>query len=68
MDRKEISIQLYTARKFQPYDNILKFFSESGIKNIELFGVDEIDEIEIFIAVVVKVRPTYTRADILWDK
>jgi len=46
MDRKEISIQLYTARKFQPYDNILKFFSESGIKNIELFGVDEVDEIE----------------------
>ena len=47
MSIKEVSIQLYTARKFQPYEDILKFFSDLGIKNIELFGADEFNEIEI---------------------
>ena len=43
MEKNEISIQLYTARKFEPYQNILNFFSQSGITNIELFGLESID-------------------------
>jgi sugar phosphate isomerase/epimerase len=43
MEKSEISIQLYTARKFEPYEPILNFFSESGIINIELFGLESID-------------------------
>ena len=43
MDRNEITMQLYTTRKFQPYEPIFKFLSESGIKNIELFDLDKID-------------------------
>ena len=37
MNRNEVTMQLYTTRKFQPYEPIFKFLSESGIKNIELF-------------------------------
>ena len=46
MEKKEISMQLYTTRHFQPYDSILKFLSDSGIVNIELFGLESmhIDE------------------------
>ena len=46
MEKKEISMQLYTTRHFQPYDPILKFLSDSGIVNIELFGLEtmNIDE------------------------
>ena len=43
MEKSEISIQLYTTRKFEPYENILNFFSQSGITNIELFGLESID-------------------------
>ena len=43
MNRNEVSMQLYTTRKFQPYEPIFKFLSESGIKNIELFDLDKID-------------------------
>ena len=43
MEKNEISIQLYTVRKFEPYENILNFFSQSGITNIELFGLESID-------------------------
>ena len=43
MEKSEISIQLYTARKFEPYKNILNFCSQSGITNIELFGLESID-------------------------
>ena len=43
MEKSEISIQLYTTRKFKPYENILNFFSQSGITNIELFGLESID-------------------------
>ena len=43
MNRNEITMQLYTTRKFQPYEPIFKFLSESGIKNIELFDLDKID-------------------------
>ena len=40
MDKQNISIQLYTARHFKPFEPILDFFSEIGIKNIELFGLE----------------------------
>ena len=43
MNRNDVSMQLYTTRKFQPYEPIFKFLSESGIKNIELFDLDKID-------------------------
>ena len=43
MEKKEISMQLYTTRHFQPYDQILKFLSESGIINIELFGLESMN-------------------------
>ena len=43
MEKKEISMQLYTTRHFQPYDPILKFLSDSGIVNIELFGLESMN-------------------------
>ena len=43
MNKQNISIQLYTARHFKPFEPILDFFSETGIKNIELFGLESID-------------------------
>ena len=47
MKTSDISIQLYTARKFEPYDDVLSFFSNSGIKNIELFGIENFNINEI---------------------
>ena len=44
MNKKEISIQLYTARNFKPYDNIFKFLSEQGFQDVELFEVEAFDE------------------------
>jgi len=46
MEKKNISFQVYTARNFKPYEGILKFLSESGIHNIELFEVEAFDEIK----------------------
>tara|TARA_Y100001960_G_C14770341_1_gene879572 strand:- start:3029 stop:3796 length:768 start_codon:yes stop_codon:yes gene_type:complete len=46
MEKKNISFQVYTARNFKPYEGILKFLSESGIQNIELFEVEAFDEIK----------------------
>ena len=43
MEKKEISMQLYTTRHFQPYEPILKFLSDSGIVNIELFGLESMN-------------------------
>ena len=43
MNNKEISVQLYTARKFKPFGPILDFFSKSGIVNIELFGLESLN-------------------------
>jgi sugar phosphate isomerase/epimerase len=43
MEKKEISMQLFTTRHFQPYDPILKFLSNSGIANIELFGLESMN-------------------------
>ena len=43
MNKNEVTMQLYTTRKFQPYEPIFKFLSDSGIENIELFDLDKID-------------------------
>ena len=43
----DITFQLYTARKFQPYKNIFDFVSSTGIKNIELFALSDFDEKEL---------------------
>ena len=43
MNKEDISVQLYTARKFQPYNPIFDFLSESGIINIELFGLEKLN-------------------------
>lgn len=47
MNINEISIQLYTTRKFTPYRDIFKFISSTGIKNIELFALSDFDEKEL---------------------
>ena len=44
MDKKQISLQVYSARNFKPYDNIFKFLSEQGMQNVELFEVEAFDE------------------------
>ncbi len=43
MNKNDISIQLYTTRNFQPYNKILNFISETGITNIELFGLENLN-------------------------
>ena len=40
MNKKEISIQIYTARIFKPYENIFKFLSKKCLQNVELFEVE----------------------------
>ncbi len=44
MKKGEISIQVYTARKFKPYEEIFKFLSSEGMTNVELFEVEAFDE------------------------
>ena len=44
MKKEEISIQVYTARKFKPYEEIFEFLSSEGIINVELFEVEAFDE------------------------
>ncbi len=44
MNINNISLQVYTARNFKPYDNIFKFISGIGLKNVELFEVEAFDE------------------------
>ena len=44
MKKGEISIQVYTARKFKPYEEIFKFLSLEGMPNVELFEVGAFDE------------------------
>ena len=43
MNKKDISIQLYTTRNFQPYAPILEFVKEVGVVNLELFGLESIN-------------------------
>ena len=40
MNKQDVTMQLYTTRHFQPYEPILKFLSNSGIVNIEVFGLE----------------------------
>ena len=47
MNKGDISFQLYTARKFEPYENIFEFIASKGIKNIELFALSDFDEREL---------------------
>ena len=44
MDIKQISLQVYTARHFKPYEKILKFLSEQGMNKVELFEVEALPE------------------------
>ena len=44
MDIKQISLQVYTARHFKPYEDILRFLSEQGMKKVELFEVEAFSE------------------------
>ena len=44
MNKNQISLQVYTARNFKPYENIFKFLSESDLENVELFEVEAFDE------------------------
>ena len=43
MNKQDVSMQLYTTRHFQPYEPILKFLSDTGIVNIELFGLESMN-------------------------
>jgi sugar phosphate isomerase/epimerase len=43
MNKEDISVQLYTTRKFQPYAPIFEFIKESGVTNIELFGLESVN-------------------------
>ena len=48
MNKFDISFQLYTARKFEPYKNIFEHIASTGIKNVELFALSDFDEKELF--------------------
>ena len=43
MNKQDVTMQLYTTRHFKPYEPILKFLSDSGIVNIELFGLESMN-------------------------
>ena len=43
MNKQDISVQLYTTRKFQPYPTILNFIKESGVSNLELFALESMN-------------------------
>lgn len=47
MNKADISFQLYTARKFEPYQNIFEYLASTGIKNVELFALSDFDEREL---------------------
>ena len=44
MNKNETSVQVYTARNFKPYEDIFRFLSEQGLKNVELFEVEAFNE------------------------
>ena len=58
MNKKHISLQVYSARNFKPYNNIFKFLSEQGIHNVELFEVETFDEIKDLLEISRKDRET----------
>ena len=43
MNLEDISVQLYTTRKFEPYSSVINFIKDTGIKNIELFGIESLN-------------------------
>jgi len=43
MHKEDISVQLYTTRKFQPYAPIFNFIREQGLINLELFGLESMN-------------------------
>lgn len=47
MNKANISFQLYTARKFQPFKDVLNYIASTGIKNVELFALADFDEKEL---------------------
>ena len=49
MNKNDISVQVYSARKFKPYEKILEFISSVGIKNVELFEIDEFEKTKQFL-------------------
>ena len=49
MNKNQISLQVYTARNFKPYEDIFKFLSEEEMKNVELFEVEAFNETKEFL-------------------
>ena len=47
MNNADISFQLYTARKFQPFKDVFNYIASTGIKNVELFALTDFDEKEL---------------------
>ena len=43
MNKQDISVQLYTTRKFEPYPSVLNFIKKSGVSNLELFGLESMN-------------------------
>ena len=41
MNKNQISLQVYTSRNFKPYENIFKFLSKNGLKNLEIQLTEE---------------------------
>ena len=49
MEKKQISLQVYSARNFKPYEDIFKYLSEEEMKNVELFEVEAFNETKEFL-------------------
>ena len=56
MNKQNISVQLYTTRKFQPYPPILNFIKEAGVVNLELFGLESMNIDESILNIDSSVR------------
>ena len=49
MKKSEISFQLYSARKYKPYEELFSFISNNGITNVELFDINSFEETKNFL-------------------
>ena len=65
MHKNQISLQVYTARNFKPYENIFKFLSECGLRNVELFEIEAFDETKVLLE---KYNLTAKSSHISFDK
>ena len=65
MHKNQISLQVYTARNFKPYENIFKFLSECGLRNLELFEIEAFDETKVLLE---KYNLTAKSSHISFDK